>query len=610
MLEVISARQCTSKPAYDTSCSGRPAELKVPKDRPQGSSGSKTPTPSVETLPHLRPFPASSHPRTPTDPSLEGAPEPSGDRQRKCLFDSYRLHNENNQRTLTLSSSKDANILLEQMSLKEVLDASVKEAGPGSSDISGKESVPVEEPLRSRASLTEVDLSDLKAPDEDGELASLDGSADLISEGDQKPGVGFFFKDEQKAEDELAKKRAAFLLKQERKAEEARVRKQQLEAEVELKRDEARRKAEEDRVRKEEEKAWLELIKQENLRRKQQQILEEQGLGKPKKPRPKSVHREESCSDSGTKCFSTPDNLSWIQSGSSLSLASAATTEPESVHSGGTPSQRVESMEAFPILSRNLSRSTDRDWETASAASSVASVALYTGPKLFKEPRSKSNKPNTLKAIGLWLRVGIMKFKRLSLDRKAPHLGKRMVLKHYIHEFKEPMQIRVELWTHSYIHKDGSFSQGPRMRKPMNGPIVDFQLGAELQPTCSPHNCLQKGFDFWLLHHSLLTWTNYVATTNGQNILGHTMTPRIRKEKETLSKQDNGYFTGIVKYPAFFPIRFPLMSYFIFISVPLLDMASQITDDQTEDDDDTAETMLAQHAKDSCQHQDGSSMIG
>lgn len=47
-------------------------------------------------------------------------------------------------------------------------------------------------------------------------------------------------KDEQKAEDELAKKRAAFLLKQQRKAEEARVRKHQLEAESELKRDEVR----------------------------------------------------------------------------------------------------------------------------------------------------------------------------------------------------------------------------------------------------------------------------------------------------------------------------------------------------------------------------------
>lgn len=70
-----------------------------------------------------------------------------------------------------------------------------------------------------------------------------------------------------------------------------------------------RRKAEEDRIRKEEEKARRELIKQEYLRRKQQQILEEQGLGKPKakpkKPRPKSVHREESGSDPGTKCSST-----------------------------------------------------------------------------------------------------------------------------------------------------------------------------------------------------------------------------------------------------------------------------------------------------------------
>lgn len=45
--------------------------------------------------------------------------------------------------------------------------------------------------------------------------------------------------DEQK-EDGLAKKRAAFLLKLQKNAEEARLRKFQLEAESELKRDEAR----------------------------------------------------------------------------------------------------------------------------------------------------------------------------------------------------------------------------------------------------------------------------------------------------------------------------------------------------------------------------------
>ncbi|KAJ7398985.1 Calmodulin-regulated spectrin-associated protein 1 [Pitangus sulphuratus] len=379
--------------------SGRPADLKVPKDRQQNSTRVKTPTPSLENLPHLRPFPPNSLAKTPTEISLEGSPDLGSGSQEKCFFDTYRLHDESNQRALVLSTSKDANILSE---MSQEVNNSFKETGLNSSDGSGKENVPVEEPLRSKANLIEVDLSDLKAPDE-GELENQDSSTDLISEGDQKSGVGFFFKDEQKAEDELAKKRAAFLLKQQRKAEEARLRKQQLEAEVEQKRDEARRKAEEDRIRKEEEKARRELIKQEYLRKKQQQILEEQGLGKPKskpkKPRPKSVHREESYSDSGTKCSSTPDNLSSAQSGSSLSLASAATTEPESVHSGGTPSQRVESMESLPILSRNPSRNTERDWENASTASSIASVAEYTGPKLFKEPSSKSNKPIIHNAI-------------------------------------------------------------------------------------------------------------------------------------------------------------------------------------------------------------------
>nr|XP_020744035.1 calmodulin-regulated spectrin-associated protein 1 isoform X5 [Odocoileus virginianus texanus] len=373
--------------------SGRPAELKVPKERQQGSSRSKTPTPGLETAPHLRSFP----PRTPPEPGWDGLGEPGSEPAEKCVFDSYRLHDESNQRMLALSSSRDASVLPEQGGFREGLEGSAKEAALSTLTAPGKENLPLDEPPRSKASLIEVDLSDLKAPNEDGETEGRDCSVDLGSEGDQKPGVGFFFKDEQKADDELAKKRAAFLLKQQRKAEEARVRRQQLEAEVELKRDEARRKAEEDRIRKEEEKARRELIKQEYLRRKQQQILEEQGLGKPKarprKPRPKSVHREEPGSDPA-------DNLSRAQSGSSLSLASAATTEPESVHSGGTPSQRrVESLEALPMLSRNPSRSTDRDWETASAASSLASVAEYTGPKLFKEPSSKSNKPIIHNAI-------------------------------------------------------------------------------------------------------------------------------------------------------------------------------------------------------------------
>uniref|UniRef100_A0AAQ5X5L0 Calmodulin regulated spectrin-associated protein 1a n=1 Tax=Amphiprion ocellaris TaxID=80972 RepID=A0AAQ5X5L0_AMPOC len=249
--------------------------------------------------------------------------------------------------------------------------------------ISGKEFVGGDDSTRVKGQLIEVDLSEVKDRLEDGSTDATDGMA----EGEQKNVLGFFFKDDEKAEDEMAKRRAAFLLKQQRKAEEARLRKQQQEAESEIKRDEARRKAEEDRIRKEEEKARRELIKQEYLRRKQQALMEEQGLVKPRprtksrRNRPKSLHREES--NSLSKGSTTPD-LSCSHRGSTLSLA----TEVDSVISGGS----------FPLLSRASSRNMERDWENGSIASSITSTE-YNGPKLFKEPSSKSNKPIIINAI-------------------------------------------------------------------------------------------------------------------------------------------------------------------------------------------------------------------
>ncbi|XP_033893177.3 calmodulin-regulated spectrin-associated protein 1-B isoform X4 [Acipenser ruthenus] len=379
----------------------KPTDLKLSKEKQQSAPRIITPTQSIETLPHLRPFPGNRTAKAePEDASpISGIPVESRsgtlEKGSPRSSSSFRLHEEANQRTFVLSTSKDTNNVSEQ-EYNECQANHLKEAELNSSDGSGKENIPFEESSKSKTQLIEVDLSDLKAPTEEGNFEIQDTSADTLGEGDQKSVLGFFFKDEQKAEDELAKKRAAFLLKQQRKAEEARLRKHLLEAEIEQKREEARRKAEEDRIRKEEEKARRELIKQEYLRRKQQEIIEEQGQGKlktkPKKQRPKSVHREETYSDTPSKCSSTPDNLSSAQSGSSLSLASAATTEAESVHSGGAASQRGESVESFPGLSRNASRNTERDWENASTASSIASVAEYTGPKLFKEPSAKSNK--------------------------------------------------------------------------------------------------------------------------------------------------------------------------------------------------------------------------
>ncbi|XP_072290142.1 calmodulin-regulated spectrin-associated protein 1-B isoform X1 [Eucyclogobius newberryi] len=351
----------------------KPSELKVAKEQSRSSAKLHV----AETLSHSKQHTGSRSPRTdqPDAPSPRTTSEttnrPVSSHSRNS---SFRLHDEANMR---IPTRVDLNALCSPEVSFDCLSSTLRESELNTSDGSGKENIPSEEEQRSKASLIEVDLADVKDPEDEeaGEETSTDG--------EQKSVLGFFFKDEQKAEDELAKKRAAFLLKQQKKAEEARLRKQQLEAESELKRDEARRKAEEERQRKEDEKSRRELIKQEYLRRKQQEILEEQGLVKPKTPKPKQKHRaktvfREESSDHFSKCSSTADNLSNAQSGSSLSLASAATNEADSVNSGGAGSQRCDSVESFPG-SRNHSRTAERDWDNGSTASSITSMAEYTG---------------------------------------------------------------------------------------------------------------------------------------------------------------------------------------------------------------------------------------
>lgn len=150
------------------------------------------------------------------------------------------------------------------------------ESEKNKADIAGKEMLDGEESTRIKGQLIQVDLSEVKEPLEAGGA----DVTDCTTEGEQKSVLGFFFKvkshfhitchskdsfsilassdqhpkhrfklncdgsfifqDDEKAEDEMAKRRAAFLLKQQRKAEEARLRKQQQEAESELKRDENR----------------------------------------------------------------------------------------------------------------------------------------------------------------------------------------------------------------------------------------------------------------------------------------------------------------------------------------------------------------------------------
>uniref|UniRef100_A0A8B9ZDH5 Calmodulin regulated spectrin associated protein family member 2 n=1 Tax=Buteo japonicus TaxID=224669 RepID=A0A8B9ZDH5_9AVES len=242
------------------------------------------------------------------------------------------------------------------------------------------------------ANLIEVSLSDLKPPEKNEvSVEKYEGESDREQfEDDQKVCCGFFFKDDQKAENDMAMKRAALLEKRLRRERETLLRKQQLEAELEHKKEETRRKTEEERQKKEDERARREFIKQEYMRRKQLKLMEEMDTVikprslsiKQKKPRPKSIHRDH---------IESPKTPIKGPPVSSLSLASLNTGDNESVQSGKrTP--RSESVEGFLSPSRCGSRNGEKDWENASTTSSVASATEYTGPKLFKEPSAKSNK--------------------------------------------------------------------------------------------------------------------------------------------------------------------------------------------------------------------------
>ncbi|XP_050817312.1 calmodulin-regulated spectrin-associated protein 2 isoform X2 [Gopherus flavomarginatus] len=242
------------------------------------------------------------------------------------------------------------------------------------------------------ANLIEVSLSDLKSPEKaEVPVEKYEGESDREQfEDDQKVCCGFFFKDDQKAENDMAVKRAALLEKRLRRERETLLRKQQLEAELEHKKEETRRKTEEERQKKEDERARREFIKQEYMRRKQLKLMEEMDTvikprphsSKQKKPRPKSIHRDH---------IESPKTPLKGPPVSSLSLASLNTGDNDSVQSGKrTP--RSESVEGFLSPSRCGSRNGEKDWENASTTSSVASATEYTGPKLYKEPSAKSNK--------------------------------------------------------------------------------------------------------------------------------------------------------------------------------------------------------------------------
>ncbi|CAN9500959.1 unnamed protein product [Ophioblennius macclurei] len=249
-------------------------------------------------------------------------------------------------------------------------------------------------PESPKSNLIEVPLSVMKPLEDlslddgaEGQQADEDGQED-----EQKTCHGFFFKEDGKAEENMAQKRAALLEKRMRREKESQQRKMQQEAELEQKKEEARLKAEEERIRKEEDKARKEFIKQEYLRRKQLKLMEDMdtvikarpagGGAKQRRGRPKSMHRDTGDSPK------TPVRTATV---SSLSLASLNLGDGDSVHSDKR-GPRPDSADGFLSPSRSSSRNGEKDWENGSTTSSVTSNTEYTGPKLYKEPSAKSNK--------------------------------------------------------------------------------------------------------------------------------------------------------------------------------------------------------------------------
>uniref|UniRef100_A0A8C7LQF7 Calmodulin regulated spectrin-associated protein family, member 2a n=1 Tax=Oncorhynchus mykiss TaxID=8022 RepID=A0A8C7LQF7_ONCMY len=252
---------------------------------------------------------------------------------------------------------------------------------------------PTETPLISdlfggaRSNLIEVPLYVFKPLE--GEGMEESGDMEGIYGDDEKMSCGFFFKDDGKGESNMAQKRAALVEKRLRREKETQQKKLQQEAELEQKKEEARVKAEEEHVRKEEEKARREFIKQEYMRRKQLKLMEDMDTvmklrlagSKQRRARPKSIHRDSMDSPR------TPTRVAV----SSLSLASLNLGDSDSVHSEKrTP--RPDSADGFLSPCRSGSRNGEDDWENGSTTSSVKSNTEYTGPKLYKEPSSKSNK--------------------------------------------------------------------------------------------------------------------------------------------------------------------------------------------------------------------------
>ncbi|XP_036167883.1 calmodulin-regulated spectrin-associated protein 3 isoform X4 [Myotis myotis] len=279
------------------------------------------------------------------------------------------------------------------------------------------EGPPPEEPM-ARPGLIEIPLGSLEEPsaENEGDGSPPDAEDSLeedgSSEGVPRSGLGFFYKDEDKPEDEMAQKRASLLERQQRRAEEVQRRKQWQEARKEQQREEAARLAQEEvapgppaptaRAPAEEEAGPRrgEFTRLEYERRAQLKLMDDldkvlrpraaggPGRGGRRAPRPRSGCCDDSALARSPARGLLGSRLSKVYSQSTLSLSTVANEAPNNLGVKRSTS-RAPSPSGLMSPSRLPG---GRDWENGSNASSPASVPEYTGPRLYKEPSAKSNK--------------------------------------------------------------------------------------------------------------------------------------------------------------------------------------------------------------------------
>uniref|UniRef100_A0A8C2V9M8 Calmodulin regulated spectrin associated protein family member 3 n=1 Tax=Chinchilla lanigera TaxID=34839 RepID=A0A8C2V9M8_CHILA len=273
------------------------------------------------------------------------------------------------------------------------------------------EETPPEEPA-ARPGLIEIPLASLGEPaaeeDRDGSPPGAEDSLEeeASSEGEPRTGLGFFYKDEDKPEDEMAQKRASLLERQQRRAEEARKRKQWQEAEKEQRREEAVRcgwgwpgdpwPGPPSRCPVLLPTACLSPTASSGLwgtvvGERPPLFLGVVGVS------PAPFHGGQGsaavgCSLGGAdlSCPLPGSRLSKVYSQSTLSLSTVANETP---HNLGVKRSTSRAPSPSGLMSPSRLQGTrEREWENGSNASSPASVPEYTGPRLYKEPSAKSNK--------------------------------------------------------------------------------------------------------------------------------------------------------------------------------------------------------------------------